>query len=210
MVWPASYFRNKLPRWPSRASNRDGGISGEKQSIVIKGEDHMLKLGLAAIAATELMIVQAAAATSSPFPFWVGTAVVDSATAACANGGFVATNDIISSDYRAKTGVAGEPNNPGIMFILSRSSMALFRTGGSANAKTMNGSGNYGGYLIKGNVTTIPNPSQQPFTGTFTLAVTPATVTKTTDAISINGTINNWRNVSGCTVKFRAAYRRGN
>lgn len=171
----------------------------------------MLKLITAALAATTFMTVQSAtAATTSPYPYWVGAAVVDSATAACANGGFVGTNDIINSDFRAKTGVTGEPNSPGIMFINPRSAMSLFRSGGSANANTMNGNGTFVGYLLRGNVSTIPNPSQQPFAGTFSFTVSPATITATTQTITVDGTINNWRNVAGCTVKFRAAYRKGN
>jgi len=143
----------------------------------------------------------------SPFPFWTGGAVIDSATSACANGGFVRARDFFVSEYRAKTGVAGEPNSPGITFLSLRSALAFFRSGGAANANTMHGSGNFTGFLIRGNVTTIPNPNQSTYPGTFTFQVNPTTITKTTDPVSINGTINKWRNIANCTVKFRAAYR---
>jgi hypothetical protein len=164
---------------------------------------------IAAIAAVALSTVNAAAQTS-PFPFWVGAAVIDSVTPACKNGGFINKNDLVNTDYRAKTGTTGEPKSPGITFTFPRAALALFRTGGAANANTMDGNGNYGGYLIRANVTTIPNPNQQPHAGAFSFDVTPAAVTKTTDVVTINGTINNWRAVAGCTVKFRAAYRQGN
>jgi hypothetical protein len=112
------------------------------------------------------------------------------------------------SEYRAKTGVAGEPNNPGIVFNALRATLAFFRTGGAANANTMHGAGNFVGYLIRANVTTIPNPNQGPYAGTFSFAVNPQAVVGTTQTVSIDGTINKWRNVTGCTVRFRAAYRR--
>lgn len=167
-----------------------------------------MKITTAAIAATLLLSVQANAQTST-FPFWVGAAVIDNVTPACASGGQISKNDIVNTDYRAKTGVAGEPNNPGVTFSFPRSSIAYFRAGGS-NANTMQGAGTYGGYVIRGNVTTIPNPSQQPFTGNSNFAVTPASITGNTQTISINGTITNWRAVAGCTVTFRAAYRLAN
>lgn len=150
----------------------------------------------------------AGASAQSPFPFWQGTAVIDAVTAQCANGGFVAAKDIIGSAYRAKTGIAGEPNNPGINFYGTRSTYSFFRSGG-ANARTMSGAGTAVGYLIRGNVTTIPNPSQQVYNATFNFAVSPATITKTTQTVTIDGWINNWRNIANCKVTFRAAYRLG-
>lgn len=167
----------------------------------------MLRTISAAVAALFITTVGASAQTA--FPFWVGSAVVDSVTSQCASGGFVAAKNILDTDYRAKTGINGEPNNPGITFYSGRSSYAYFRTGGNANVNTMNGAGTGKGYLIRGNVTTIPNPTQQPYDFTFDFKITPATITQTTQTININGTITNWRNVTGCTVTFRAAYRLG-
>lgn len=166
----------------------------------------------ATITAFAVLFVSTAGATAANFPFWYGGAVIDSVTAQCANGGFVVAKDYMPSTYRAKTGIAGEPSNPGINFYRGLSTYAYFRTSGKADVNTMNGSGLGKGYLIRGNVTTIPNPSQQPYNFSFNFTVKPVvgtTITKTTQAITIDGTINNWRNVAGCTVKFRAAYRLG-
>ncbi len=157
--------------------------------------------------ALAVLFVSTAGATAANFPFWYGGAVVDSVTAQCANGGFVVAKDYMPSTYRAKTGIAGEPQNPGINFYRGLSTYAYFRTSG--NPSTMNGSGQGKGYLIRGNVTTIPNPSQQPYNFTFNFNVTPTTITTTTQTVTIDGTIGNWRNVAGCTVTFRAAYRLG-
>jgi len=167
----------------------------------------MLRTTTAAIAA--LFITTAGATAQTAFPYWHGAALVDAVTPACKNNGFVAVNDFFTSNYRAKTGIAGEPNNPGITFDATRSSYAFFRSGGTANANTMHGAGTASGMLIRGNVTTIPSPTQGNYAATFSFKVTPATITATTQTISIDGWINNWRNVAGCKVTFRAAYRLG-
>jgi hypothetical protein len=153
-----------------------------------------------------------AAAANASFPFWYGGAVIDSVTAKCANGGFVSSKDYMASTFRAKTGINGEPGNPGINFYRGPSTYSYFRTGGKADPNTMNGSGLGKAYLIRANVTTIPNPTQQTYNFSFNFTVKPVVgtmITKTTEAITIDGTINNWRNVKGCNVKFRAAYRLG-
>lgn len=148
------------------------------------------------------------AAAQASFPFWIGRAGVTAVTSQCANGGFVAVGNVFESSYRAKTGVAGEPSNPGIMFLNNMSAYMFFRSGGS-NANTMAGTGTYSGMLFRGNVTSIPNPSQQSYTGTSTFTITPASITGATDSILINGSLTNWRNVTGCTVTFKAGYRKG-
>jgi hypothetical protein len=160
-----------------------------------------------AFASAAFAALTGAASAQSAFPYWAGMAVVDSVTAACNNGGFVRAKDVIVSSYRAKTGISGEPSNPGIMFQSTLSEQAFFRTGGTANANTMDGAGTCGGYVIRGNVTTIPNPSQQPFACTFNLNVEPAPITATTQTVTVDGFINNWRGIPNCKVTFRAAYR---
>jgi hypothetical protein len=151
------------------------------------------------------------AAAQASFPFWIGRAGITAVTSQCANGGFVAVGNVFESSYRAKTGVAGEPSNPGIMFLNNMSAYMFFRANNAtSNANTMAGTGAYTGMLFRGNVTSIPNPSQQSYTGTSNLTiVTPASITSSTDSIVINGSLTNWRNVTGCTVTFKAGYRKG-
>lgn len=165
----------------------------------------MLRTTTAALAA--LLATSVGASAQTAFPYWLGSAVIDSVSSQCANA-LVGKNDVFESAYRAKTGIPGEPNNPGINFYQARSTMSYFRTAG--NATTMNGAGSGSAYLIRGNVTTIPNPSQNTFPFTFSFKVTPATITKTTQTVTVDGWINNWRNVANCKVTFRAAYRLGN
>ncbi|HVZ53097.1 MAG TPA: hypothetical protein VG986_14095 [Pseudolabrys sp.] len=165
----------------------------------------MFRFTMTALVALFAASVSASAQTA--FPYWLGSAVIDSVSSQCA-GAFIAKNDVLESAYRAKTGISGEPNNPGINFYQARSTMSYFRTAG--NATTMNGAGSGSAYLIRGNVTTIPNPSQNTFPFTFNFKVTPATITKTTQTVTVDGWINNWRGVTNCKVTFRAAYRLGN
>ena len=161
-----------------------------------------------ASAAAALAALTGTASAQSAFPFWVGMAVVDSVTSACNTGGFVRAKDVLVSSYRAKVGAPTEPGSPGIMFQSTLTEMAFFRKGGAANANTMDGIGTCGGYVIRGNVTTIPNPNQQqPFACDFNLNVEPAPVTATTQTVTVDGFINNWRNIPNCKVTFRAAYR---
>jgi hypothetical protein len=148
-----------------------------------------------------------AGAQTVPYSFWSGAAVFDKTTAACNNNGNIAAGDIAFSDYRALQGIDGEPTHPGITFMFARSGHAFFETGGTADPNTMNGNGSYNAYLIRGSVTTIPNPSSGTYPGTFKFKVKPTTITSTTDSITIDGQITNWRNIAGCTVTFRAAYR---
>lgn len=159
-------------------------------------------LGLAALCLTTV----AAAADPLPYQFWSGLAVVDRVTVPCKNGGQIAATDVAVSEYRALQGVAGEPSNPGITFVFTRSAQAYFYAGG-ADPNTMNGAGSYNGHIIRGSVTSLPNASQGAFQGTFKFKVKPATITSDTDLITVDGSIDNWRNIAGCTVIFRAAYR---
>jgi hypothetical protein len=164
-----------------------------------------------AFVSAALAALTGTAFAQSSFPAWAGGAIVDSVTAACNNGGQVRAKEFLKSAFRARVGVAGEPNSPGIMFQGGLSELAFFRktgaAGGAANPNTMDGAGNCIGYVIRGNVTTIPNPNQQPSNCTFNFNVEPATITATTQTITIDGWINHWRGVTNCKVTFRAAYR---
>lgn len=160
-------------------------------------------------AASAALFITTVGAAAQAVPYWDGVALVDSVTAACANNGFIGPRELMRSAYRAKTGIAGEPSNPGLTFNQARSSHAFFRNGGTANANTMNGAGTAKGFLIRGNVTTIPSPTQTTYNATFNFKVSPATITATTQTVTIDGWINNWRNVPNCKVTFRAAYRLG-
>lgn len=167
----------------------------------------MLRLSLAALAALSFTSVGASAQTA--FPYWLGSAIIDSVSTQCA-GALIDKNDVVESAYRAKTGISGEPNNPGINFYQARSTMSYFRTAGNANVNTMNGAGQGKAYLIRGNVTTIPTPTLPTYDFNFSFKVTPATIAQTTQTITVDGWINNWRNVANCKVTFRASYRLGN
>jgi hypothetical protein len=159
-------------------------------------------LGLAVLC----LVPAAAVAAPLPYQFWSGLAVFDTTSAACENGGQIAAADVALSDYRALQGVEGEPTHPGITFLFTRSAQAYFFASG-ANPDTMNGTGTYNGVVIKGNVISIPNPNQPNWQGAFKFKIKPGTITSDTDSITIDGKIDNWRNIAGCTVTFRAAYR---
>jgi hypothetical protein len=136
--------------------------------------------------------------------------LVDAVTSQCAANGHIQKGDFLKSTYRAKVGATGEPNNPGITFISDlRTMTSYFRTSG-ANANTMHGSGNYTGYVLRANVTSIPSPNQQNFTGKFNLKINPTTVKANTDTVTVDGWIDTWRGIAGCKVTFRGAYRLNN
>jgi len=64
----------------------------------------------------------------------------------------------------------------------------------------MNGAGNYTGFLVGSHALFTE------YTGTYNLALTPATITASTPSLSIDGTITNFLDVTSCNVTFEGAY----
>jgi hypothetical protein len=165
------------------------------------------------LGATMLGFLTVHAAAQNALSFWDGVVVIDSVSAACKNAGtppgssagFVDVNDIYNSSYRARLN-SSEPNS-GITFVAKRSMQTYFHSGGAATDQ-MNGSGTYALRVLRGNVTSAPSPSVPTLpSGKYNFKIKPSAITAATDAITIDGTISNWRGTTGCTVKFRGSYR---
>jgi hypothetical protein len=175
------------------------------------GENEMIRTLVMGAAMFAFLTVSATA--QNALSFWDGIAVIDSVSAACKNAGtppgssagYVDVNDVYNSSYRARLD-ASEPNS-GITFVAKRSMQTYFHSGGAATDQ-MNGSGTYALRVLRGNVTSAPSPSAPTLpSGNYKFKIKPATITAATDAITIDGTISNWRGTTNCTVKLRGSYR---
>jgi len=145
-----------------------------------------------------------AQAANDPLIVWQGGATIVSVNATCKAQlpGF-SPGDLAHSVFRPR--LVGDEPASALSLIFSRFAQAFFRTSGGGDQ--MHGPGNYTGPLIRSRVTTIPGGA----TGTYRFAITPAVITGATGLITIDGTINNFGGVVGCTMRFIGAYRpRGN
>jgi hypothetical protein len=170
-----------------------------------------------AVAAAMLALWNANASAQNVLSFWNGVAVIDSITNACktagsppgSSAGFIERFTTFRSSYRAKL-APGEPNS-GITFLAARSMQSYFNspgTGNTASDQMHGGTGIYALRVLRGNVTSVPNPSQpNVLTGNYRFRIKPSVITAATDAITIDGIIFDWRGVNNCTVRFRGSYR---
>jgi len=157
--------------------------------------------GLALAVSGSILSTQPAnAAAHNPLIVWQGGAEIITLNAACTKAAF-SVGDLASSVFRPRLDPA-EPTSA-ISLTFGRSAMAFFRQGGASNDQ-MQGTSNYSSPWYSGRVTSTPGGN----TGTITLQITPASITENTDAITINGTVNNFFGLSGCTMTFRGAYRK--
>lgn len=131
---------------------------------------------------------------------WEGLMENTATTSTCAALGVGGTGvgDTHVSVYRPHIVSTDTPTYLAIVF--TRTEFTLENTSETANPQ-MNGSGK--------DTATIIDPRGKPgtYTGSYsTMAVSPNPVTKTTNVVTITGTINNYFNVSGCNVTFKGAY----
>jgi hypothetical protein len=152
-------------------------------------------LGLALLTGTTLV----AQAANSPLMVWQGSITVTSATAQCSTAG-IGEGDLLTSVYRPRL-QPDEPNSA-LTVITGRSAQVFFRSTGNDQ---MRGKGNFSAFAIGSRGTLTSG-----FDGAYNFTVKPpaGAVTETTKAINISGSLTNYFNVAGCTVKFVGAYEK--
>jgi hypothetical protein len=168
------------------------------------GEISMLRtFGVAGIALVAIAFGSTAQAANDPLIVWQGSATITSLSHACNTIGF-GIGDLVTSTYRPR--LVGDEPTSGITFITGRSALVFFNGAGNANDQ-MIGRGGYLGHYIGSRATAVPNSTQGSFTGNYVFRVKPAAITSATGAITINGTLTNFFNVTNCTVGFLGAYQ---
>ena len=128
---------------------------------------------------------------------WEGYATVTASTPQCSGVGGTSPGDTHVSVFRPKIASTDPPTF--LSFVFLRAAV----TQENANESTvhqMNGSGNYTGFVINSRA------GFAQYTGTYNLALSPATVIAATPSVTIDGTITNFLNTAGCTVTFEGAY----
>lgn len=138
-----------------------------------------------------VMTISAASAARVEF---VGAMNILTVTAVCTTQQETAVNQIYHMRY----------NPPNLGVVDPRTSLSLHEQGGSQNYTLASGS------LIGATFQTVAGTGiyRQAFTYTTTMRITsqaPATLTTTTNSVTLTGNINNFDSVAGCNVQFRAA-----
>jgi hypothetical protein len=136
------------------------------------------------------------AALAAPMA-WEGYATVTASTAQCSGVGGTSPGDTHVSIFRPKIAATDSPTF--LSFVFLRAAVTQENTSEST-VHQMNGSGNYTGFLIGSRA------GFAQYTGTYHLTITPATVTVATPSVTIDGTITNFLNTTGCNVTFEGAY----
>jgi hypothetical protein len=132
---------------------------------------------------------------------WRGGALITSVTDQCNNPGFPVAGQTLVTVFRPRF-VNTDPNSA---LLLSFSNGALLVTP-TSTAIPSPSSGTYTGQLIGGAATFSAYTSSQ---STYSFTITPATLQPNTPQITIKGTLKNFRNTAGCTVKFSTSLFRG-
>jgi hypothetical protein len=138
----------------------------------------------------------ALAAAHNPLVVWQGGVTITGLTDACGTGSEV--GDLWYSVFRPRL----DPAEPvtGLSMISKRSAATFYKQSGADDQ--MHGSGTYVGDWIGGRVTSGSGTN----TGNYTLTITPAVIIETTVNVDIKGSITNFENTVGCTLKFRGSY----
>ena len=137
----------------------------------------------------------ALACTPAAADVWQGQLTITAATG-CSTAGY-GVGDTGRSIYRNKVSSTEQPS--GLEVIYGRSAVIIVATAASGPGADLNGPTTYSGDNIGGRATSALNA----YNGTSTLAITPDSTNK---FLSIAGTIDNFTNVSGCTVTVRGEY----
>jgi hypothetical protein len=128
---------------------------------------------------------------------WEGYATVIASTPQCSGVGGTAPGDTHVSIFRPKIASTDSPTF--LSFVFLRAAVTQENTSEST-VPQMNGSGNYTGFAIGSRA------GFGQYTGTYNLTVTPAIVTASTPSVTIDGTITNFWNSTGCNVTFEGVY----
>jgi len=155
------------------------------------------RLAAAAAGTVSLALVSLPGAALAAASVWDGFVTVAAATPQCSGVGGTVPGDTHVSVFRPKITSTEGPSF--LSFVFLRAAVTHQNTS-EATVPLMNGSGNYTAFLV-GN-----HAAFSQYTGTYNLTVTPAIITAATPSVTIDGTINNYLNVSGCSVTFVGSY----
>jgi hypothetical protein len=128
---------------------------------------------------------------------WEGYATVTASTTQCSGIGGTAPGDTHVSIFRPKIASTDSPTFLSFVFLRGAQTQ---QNASEPTVHQMNGSGNYTGFAIGSRA------GFAGYTGTYSMAVTPAPVTALTPSVTIDGTITNYFNTAGCNVTFEGAY----
>lgn len=153
---------------------------------------------LAAIAAgVSLALASLPGEAFASVAVWEGFATNTAATPQCGTGPGVLPGVARVSIFRTKTSNSGL--NTFLSFVSLRSAVT-FENMSESTVPHMNGSGNYQAFEINGGALFAT------YAGTYSLMVNPATITASTQTVTITGTINNLSNILGCNLSFQGVY----
>jgi hypothetical protein len=128
---------------------------------------------------------------------WEGYATITASSPQCSGTGGTNPGDTLVSIYRPQIASTDTPTY--LSFVLLRAAFTQENTS-EPTVHQMNGSGNYTGFEVGSHA------FFSQYTGTYNLTVTPAIVTGLTPSVTIDGTIINFFNITGCNVTFEGVY----
>ncbi len=138
-------------------------------------------------------------ATPHGKPMWVGVLRFAKQSAGCGPNQFFPTANIANSLYRpyltsgdSPSGISHFLGSNHAMLITNLSATAQFSGSGTYRVCTINGEVDFGG----------------PISGNYTFTQTPAVVDNSTPTITLNGHIDSYGNVAGCSLYFQGVYVR--
>jgi hypothetical protein len=155
------------------------------------------QLAALAAAAISLALASLPGAALAAASVWDGFATVTAATTKCSGVSGAAPGDTHVSVFRPK--IASTEGPTFLSFVFLRGAVTQENTS-EATVHQMNGLGNYSGFLVGSHA------AFSQYTGTYDITLFPAVITAETPSVTINGTINNFLNVSGCDVSFVGTY----
>jgi hypothetical protein len=128
---------------------------------------------------------------------WEGYATVTASTIQCSGHGGTGTGDTHVSIFRPKILSTDTPTF--LSFILLRFAETMENTNEST-VPQMHGLGNYAASAVDSRA------KFDKWAGTYSLTVSPPAITASTPVVLINGNIDSFENVPGCTVTFKGVY----
>jgi hypothetical protein len=155
------------------------------------------RLATTAAGAISVALASLPGAVLAAASVWDGFATVTAATTKCSGVSGAAPGDTHVSVFRPK--IASTEGPTFLSFVFLRGAVTHENTS-EATVHQMNGLGNYSGFLVGSHA------AFSQYTGTYDITLFPAVITAETPSVTINGTINNFLNVSGCDVSFVGTY----
>ncbi|HTV44307.1 MAG TPA: hypothetical protein VMF05_03240 [Stellaceae bacterium] len=156
----------------------------------------------AAIAAGSLLLVLIAppgvASAADTQAAWQGLATTTASTTAQCDGAYgTLVGDVQVSVFQPK--IKSTDTNTFLSFVFLRAA-ETWENLSESTIHQMHGSGKLEGYGIGS------HGQFYDFAGTYSLTITPASITTSTSVVTIKGTIVNYADFPGCTVTFSGVY----